>query len=231
MVLGVADGGDPLQVAPDPRGKLAQKPQAVINNVRAPVERLPPTAGDQRLPVVAPAVPAAAQLHLENLAQHARGDDLQDVLVLRLESPIVTDVQAARAAGGGAKQLAGSGQRGGDGLFQEHALAPRQGRPGLRHVVQRRRGDVDQFDRRIGDQILDPAIARRPGRPGQFVAPLGDHVAGGDERELPRAGEYLHAMHAPPCPAEAHDPDAYGRRFRHEESPFACQATRPDAGQ
>jgi len=53
VVLGVADGRDQLQVAPYVGDGRFEEAERVVDDVRAPVEKLPAAAADQRLPVAA----------------------------------------------------------------------------------------------------------------------------------------------------------------------------------
>jgi len=68
----------------------------MVDNVRAPIQQLPPPTVDNRLPVVATLIPIASKLDLIDLSKTPRSDNLTNVLKGRLETPVVPNEKRTR---------------------------------------------------------------------------------------------------------------------------------------
>ena len=93
-----------------------------------------------------------------DLAQVAGGDPLTDVLVERVEPDVEVDGvdQPARGRLPDEPSRLGGGQ--GEGLLADDVLASAEDRRRLRHVEVVRRGDVDDVDGRVGENLVERAV-------------------------------------------------------------------------
>ena len=208
VIFAVAHGADALEVAPLRLHRRAEEAQAVIHDVRAPVEQQAAAEFHQRLPIVAAGVPGAPQLDLVDVAEQAALDDVAHVVEGRLEAAVVADIQAVAVRRGDLEQRLRLRVAGAHRLFLEDVFSRLQRHLRMPEMVGRTRGHVDHLHVRVYEHVFDTLVDRAAVALLHHRPPVGEKVAGGDECKLVLVAGQLRTVHAPTGAADAEEADA-----------------------